>query len=199
MLSARLIRPDEPPKVLDMPTLQRKNKAAADIKAQAWECKFCDQPMTPRIGAVRSWHFAHKPKASPCPFESESEHESDHHRLLKITSAEALRRHFGDQVQSLEYEVRLKEAGRIADALIILKDDSRIAVEAQLANITFEALQERTYSYIDAEIEVIWVFLEERVKQNGPWRAYREWLLAEGCLVLTATSVIEEKTLPLAT
>lgn len=157
MISALLIREDQEPKPLDMPTLRQK-RTREGILGQTWQCKFCGKPMSPRMGAIRAWYFAHKREASECPFESESEKESPQHRTLKRAAGEALRRHFGKEVASLEYEVRFPQIRRIADALITLKDGTRVAVEAQLSPLTLQQLQLRTDSYLKDEIEVVWVF-----------------------------------------
>ncbi|GHF58682.1 competence CoiA-like predicted nuclease [Deinococcus metalli] len=201
MISAQLIRDGHDPVVLDMPALRAK-RTRAEIQAQHWQCKFCGKDMTPRMGAIRAWYFAHKREASECPFEAESEKESPQHRILKRTAAEALRRHFGDQVASLEYEVRFPNIKRIADAVITLKDSTRVAVEAQLSPLTLHQLQVRTESYLSDEIEVVWVFLEQQgggLRDNGLWDKCREWLLDEGYLVLTARASTVETAVPLPT
>lgn len=182
-----------------MPTLREK-RGREQILAQQWQCKFCGKPMQPRMGAVRSWYFAHKREASECPFEAESEKESPTHRALKRAAGEALRRHFGDQVLSLEYEVRFPHIKRIADALLVLKDGTRVAVEAQISSLTLQQLQQRTDSYLRDEIEVVWVFLEAEaggLKEGGLWDKCREWLLGEGLLVLTARATIAQTVVPL--
>lgn len=188
MISALLIREGQDPKALDMPHLRAK-KTREDIQAQQWQCKFCGKDMAPRMGAIRAWYFAHVREASECPFEAESERESPQHQALKRAAGEALRRHFGDQVQSLEYEVRFPNIRRIADAMITLKDGTRVAVEAQLSALSVYQLQERTHAYLSDEIEVVWVFLEQEaggLRDGGLWDKCREWLLDEGYLVLTA-------------
>lgn len=190
-----LIRAEETEKLLNLPDLKRRGKLAAEIQSQHWQCKFCGKAMTPKVGPIRIWHFAHKQSASDCPFRTESDSESTHHLLLKRTSGEALSKYFGNQFASLEYEVRVPEARRIADVMITLKDDSRIAVEAQLSPITLEHLQERTHAYLNSGIEVVWVFLEENLKSEGLWSMLRQWLLEQGCLVLSARSVFEETAL----
>ncbi len=181
----------------DLPGLKDQGMNAADIRAEAWVCKFCEQPMTPKLGVTRVWHFGHKQGGSVCPVHTESDPESQLHLMLKRASGAALRTHFGTQCLSLEYEVRLPEARRIADALIVLQDGSQVAVEAQVSKISLAELQERTHAYLSAEVEVIWVFLEERLAVPGLWQELRGWLLEQGCLVLSAASVIEEKTLRL--
>ncbi|PIG95915.1 competence protein CoiA [Deinococcus sp. UR1] len=182
-----------------MPSL-RWERSRADIAAQTWECKFCGQPMVPRMGPLRAWYFAHKRQASECPFEAESEKESPRHQELKRAAAEALCRHFGEEVDTVEYEVRFPHLRRIADAVITLMDGARIAVEAQLSPLTLDQLQERTDSYVRDDIEVVWVF-EERAQGNlkpgGLWDACREWLLSEGHVVLTAQFTAHETALPL--
>nr|WP_255639472.1 competence protein CoiA family protein [Deinococcus betulae] len=182
-----------------MPTLRQK-RTRDEILAQTWQCKFCAKPMTPRMGAIRAWYFAHKREASECPFEAESEKESPQHQALKRAAGEALRRHFGQQVASLEYEVRFAHLGRIADALITLTDGTRVAVEAQLSPLTLHQLQARTDSYLHDEIEVVWVFQEQDhggLKVGGLWDTCRQWLLDEGHLVLTARATVTQTSVPL--
>lgn len=200
MISALLIRDGQEPKVLDMPSL-RARKAREEITAQHWQCKFCGTDMSPRMGAIRAWYFAHKSKASECPFEVESERESPQHQALKRAAGEALKLHFGEQVDALEYEVRFPVIGRIADAVVTLKDGLRVAVEAQLSPLTLPQLQERTHAYLSDEIEVVWVFLEHEsggLREGGLWDTCREWLLDEGYLVLTARATTVETSVPLS-
>ncbi|CAM3831603.1 hypothetical protein DESA109040_22295 [Deinococcus saxicola] len=147
MISALLVREGQEPKVLDMPYL-RARRARAEITAQQWQCKFCGKAMSPRMGAIRAWYFAHRSEPSECPFETESERESPQHQALKRAAGEALKHHFGDQVDSLEYEVRFPNIRRIADAVVTLKDGLRVAVEAQLSPLTLPRLQERTHAYL---------------------------------------------------
>lgn len=198
MLSALLSVDGKARGVRALPTLREKGVSSQEIAAQEWQCKFCDKPMRPRMGAVRSWHFAHQWEASECPFEAESEKESPKHRALKRAAAETLRRHFGEQVESLDYEVRFPHLKRIADALLTLKDGTRVAVEAQLSPLTLQQLQQRTDSYLRDEIEVVWVFLETKGGGLKPaWEQCREWLLDEGLLVLIARETTEQKVVPL--
>lgn len=199
MISALHIREGHDPVPLDMPTLRQK-RSREDILGQTWQCKFCGKPMTPRMGAIRAWYFAHKREASECPFEAESEKESPQHLALKRAAAEALRKYFGKQVASLEYEVRFPNIGRIADAVITLTDGTRVAVEAQLSPLTLHQLQDRTDSYLRDEIEVIWVFQEQDhggLKAGGIWDTCRQWLLDEGYLVLTARATVTQTSVPL--
>ncbi|MFC4424816.1 competence protein CoiA [Deinococcus navajonensis] len=182
-----------------MPSL-RVRRTRQEIQAQQWKCKFCGKPMSPRMGAIRAWYFAHKREASECPFEAESEKESPQHVALKRAAGEALRRHFGTQVKSLEYEVRFPHLKRIADAVLELEDGMRVAVEAQLSPLTLHQLQERTDAYLRDEIEVVWVFLEQEnggLKTGSIWDTCRSWLLSEGLLVLTARATTVQTAVPL--
>lgn len=41
------------------------------VKGREYFCPYCNSPMIPRQGAIRKWHFAHKPDSSfPCNYES---------------------------------------------------------------------------------------------------------------------------------
>ncbi|GMA15348.1 competence CoiA-like predicted nuclease [Deinococcus metallilatus] len=59
MISALLIKEGHEPRTLDMPYLRAK-RSRQDILAQTWQCKFCGKAMTPRMGAIRAWYFAHR-------------------------------------------------------------------------------------------------------------------------------------------
>ncbi|MBB5378589.1 competence CoiA-like predicted nuclease [Deinococcus metalli] len=184
----------------DMVALRR-TFTADDIRTQEWHCKFCDVAMIPVLGAVREWHFRHLRDASECPAHRELETESPRHRLLKQTAAEALQIHYGARVASLEYEARVKDAGRIADALLTMTDATRLAVEAQVSPISFENVQRRTSSYTDADVDVIWVFIAEegtRLRPGSSWDNARTWLIDEGYMVVIATLDTEVTPLPLA-
>lgn len=200
MISALLIREGQDAVPLDMPKLRASGKTRQEIQQQSWQCKFCGQEMRPRMGAVREWHFAHLRDKSDCPFEAESERESPQHMALKHAAGDALRKYFAEDFQSLEYEVRFAGLGRIADALITLKDGTPVAVEAQLSPLTLDQLQLRTYAYLREDIDVVWVFMEHLsggLRAGSTWEKYREWLLEEGLLVLTARAVTTEKSFAL--
>lgn len=41
------------------------------VKGREYFCPYCNSPMIPRQGAIRKWHFAHKPDSLiPCSYES---------------------------------------------------------------------------------------------------------------------------------
>lgn len=179
----------------------RRTSTPDDIRHLPWHCKFCGVPMIPVLGAVREWHFRHHQDASECPAHGELEAESPRHRLLKQTAAEALRDYYGARVATLEYEARVKDAGRIADALLTLTDATRLAVEAQVSPISFENLQRRTTSYTGADVDVVWVFIAEdgiQLRPGSSWDTARTWLIDEGYMVLIATLATEVTALPLA-
>ena len=196
MFSAVLVKEGTEPRSYDMPTLKRQ-RTGSEIRAQTWRCKFCDSPMTPRLGLVKNWHFAHKQEVGACPSKTEAEPETEEHRLLKRASAAAMKRYLKDQVESLEYEVRVPAARRIADVMLVLKDGARVAVEAQVSPISSDLLQERTAAYVREEIDVVWVFNAARITPGSAWEAQREWLLSQGHLVLTATTVVKEEVIRL--
>jgi competence CoiA-like predicted nuclease len=196
MFSAVLIKEGLEPRAWDMPTLQ-KRRTRDQIREQTWRCKFCEAPMQPRLGLSRIWHFAHVHDVDACPSNHEADVETQEHRLLKRASATAMQRYLKDEVVSVEYEVRIPEARRIADVLLVLKDGTRVAVEAQVSAITFENLQERTEAYVREELEVVWVFNQARMTPGSLWEGLREWLLAQGHLVLTATTIVKETTISL--
>ncbi len=114
MLSSLAFHADGSEQVHDMVEL-RQTHTPEQIRATTWTCKFCTIPMTPVLGPIREWHFRHQQQLSPCPAQAELEPESERHRTLKRSAAEALRDYFAPHVAHLEYEVRLPEAGRIAD------------------------------------------------------------------------------------
>lgn len=200
MLSAQTTTPDGQPYVADMVDLRR-TVTADDIRRQDWQCKFCQVPMTPILGPVREWHFRHHPGAGDCPAQSELEPESPRHRLLKQTAAEALQRHYGDRVARVEYEARVKDAGRIADALLTMTDATRLAIEAQVSPISFENVQRRTNAYSAADVDVVWVFIAQdgtTLRPGSSFETARAWLIEEGYMVLIATLETDVQALPLA-
>lgn len=78
--------------------------------------------------------------------------------------------------------------------LLTLPSGEQIAGEAQRSPITAQALQERTQSYLDAGVEVIWAFEESKARRQGSaWAAQRDWLLEQGLPVLLASLTYEEQ------
>lgn len=188
MLSSLTYSADGTPQVYDLVQL-RQTQTPTQIRAVTWTCKFCAGPMTPVLGPTRQWHFRHQPHTSPCPAQGELEPESERHRALKRSAAESLRLHFSPHVVSVNYEVRLPEAGRIADALLTFQDGTRVAVEAQVSPIALEHLQQRTNSYTDVDVDVIWVFVADsqgQLRPGSPWATARDWLVNEGYMVILA-------------
>lgn len=199
MLSAQLKTQEERLETHDMAELRR-TRTPEDIRSGEWSCKFCEVGMIPVLGVTREWHFRHQRQASECPSHAELEPESERHRLLKRTAGEALKQHYGAQVAALEFEARVKDAGRIADALLTFRNGLRVAVEAQVSPISLENLQKRTHSYTGAEVDVIWTFVAERdgqLKPGSSWATARDWLTEQGYLVVVATLETQVQPLPL--
>ena len=178
----------------------RRTITADDIRRHEWHCKFCNVPMSPVLGPVREWHFRHHPGAGDCPAHGELEAESPRHRLLKQTAAEALQRYYGDRVSRVEFEARVKDAGRIADALLTMTDATRLAIEAQVSPISMENVQRRTNSYSAADVDVVWVFVADEgttLRPGSSWDTARAWLIEEGYMVVIATLETDVQALPL--
>lgn len=167
--------------------LKDRGHASAEIRQKEWFCVHCAGKVTPKLGPVRTWHFAHVGEGkSECPADRELEPESQQHLEMKKALALKLQAVYGQGEIVFEAGL-LAEAGRIADVLLTLPDGSRIAGEAQCSALTMERLQERTESYLKAGIDVIWAFEESQVSRQGStWAVQREWLLDQGLPVMTA-------------
>jgi competence CoiA-like predicted nuclease len=107
-----------------------------------------------RAGKIMTPHFAH---VVACTSEYGSHPESAAHLAAKQTIYKYLESQYSKvQGVKIEYEVKVPEAGRIADVMVTFPKGWRVAHEMQLASITNGSLEERTVSYARAGIDVYW-------------------------------------------
>ena len=138
----------------------------AAVKASDLVCPFCERAVFQRGGglSIVRRHFAHRAKCD-APFlpEDYKGGESELHLICKSWLAGNFPAFFPDRncegAQS-EYEVILQCTAqrRIADVMVAFADGSRVALEAQLASITPDALEQRTHDYETAGVDVVWCF-----------------------------------------
>lgn len=131
-----------------------------ELSPEDLECQHedCRGAMLVKAGLTVRSHFAHRPNA-PCSTRLDSHPESDAHRLGKATVREWLRHRFeatGFENVTIELEVGIPEARRIADVLVTFPGGMREAHEIQLASITPQELEQRTQSYLNAGIDAFW-------------------------------------------
>lgn len=129
-------------------------------------CPFCERPMFQRGGGLTAvrLHFAHRAKCdTPWLPEDYRAGESDMHLMCKSWLAGNFQAFFPDRDctnAQTDYEVILEcaEQRRIADVMVTFADGAQVALEAQLASITPEKLEARTYDYETAGVDVVWCF-----------------------------------------
>lgn len=160
----------------------------AELPPHDLVCQFedCGGALLIRSGLRVRPHFAHRPSA-PCGTRFESHPESAAHRHGKRVVAEWLRKDCeanGFASVRIEFEVAIKEAGRVADVLVTFPSGSREAHEIQIASITPQDLQRRTDAYRNEGIDVVWWLGEGSSADN---RANRQWVLDQcgECVLLS--------------
>lgn len=113
-----------------------------------YTCPLCGQPVIPKMGELRRWHFAHLAKTA-CDHAAESAL----HALVKSEIASALAGH--RSVASVRCEVEVGR--RRADVLVDLTSGSRFVVEVQRSDIDPAEADARTVDYASGGICVVWV------------------------------------------
>ena len=127
-----------------------------ELKSQEYVCQLCGGEMFLRAGRINSAHFAHK---AVCNSAFVSHPESAEHLAGKRYLADYLRRQYskgGYAGTTVEFEVPIQSAGRVADLLVTFPTGWQVAHEIQLAAITVEKLEERTNDYKSTGIDTIW-------------------------------------------
>lgn len=135
---------------------QLKNPRSHDIKSGDCICQLCGERMIIRAGFVREAHFAHYAQTE-CRTDYEYHPESRLHLAGKRFVADKLREGIAEYSgATIEFEVKVPEAHRVADIMVTFPMGWREAHEIQLASISIEKLQERTYAYLGEGIDVVW-------------------------------------------
>ena len=112
---------------------------------QDFRCPACKSPLRLKNGQLMRPHFAHV-ELKKCRFYSENE--SQEHLTLKAELYHAL-----SKTENVEIEKYISEIGQIADMSV----NARLAVEVQCSRLSSERLQERTKSYHNNGIQVLWL------------------------------------------
>lgn len=130
------------------------------LKNQDCICQLCGEPLIVRSEFMRSGylvqaHFYHYQGA--CKSKYEVHPESPEHLRCKELVAQALRAQFAEfSDATIEFEVVVPEANRVADILITFPMGWRVAHEIQLSPISPDKLEERTNAYNSTGIDVYW-------------------------------------------
>lgn len=138
-------------------------------------CPYCDQPLIPvrdhwRQGAYVQAYARHKDTRDHYQTEYRYHPESLEHLAAKAHLATEASAIFGLDVARYDFEVRLPEVSRIADVQLELTDGEIVIVEAQLAAITPEELEERTNDYEQLGYTVCWCLGKDANKKyNYDW------------------------------
>lgn len=120
-------------------------------------CSFCGSSMILRKGIVKIEHFAHQ-KLSDCPYSTGETYE---HEKAKF---DLMMKGISNGIKS-EVEVKLSPKVR-ADVLLTL-GSRKVAVEFQKSGMTKEQCVQRLNNYYETGIPVIWVFLNENIKNKN--------------------------------
>lgn len=182
-LTARLRSTGKVVSILDY-RQPRRELDAADLV-----CPHCDRPLIIRHGLIRMRHFAHRPDHR-CPYESWQEVESARHLAFKQAVCDYLQTSPAWCNVATQLEVKIEEAGRIADVMATVACCWRIAHECQVSAITLEELQARTQSYWNAGVDVMWWFDAELLKRSAMW--LKPALLSQQGVILGADVFLEE-------
>jgi hypothetical protein len=128
-----------------------------------FSCPNCNDIVILKRGRIKIAHFAHKPPYS-CSWASG---ETVQHQQAKRKFAEALNAR-GVNADVEVYVPSLPGPDRRADVLAKNQKGTKVAVELQHTNISLEEIAERTQSYIDADIGVVWISLiDGEIIENG--------------------------------
>jgi competence protein CoiA len=146
----------------------------AELAGRALVCQSCGCRMIPRQPLTVTPHFYHYRRE--CQGQYAHHPESFEHLEGKRILGESLPERFPEYAEAvIEYEVIVKEAGRIADVMASFPSGARVAHELQLAAITVADLERRTETYLDAGIDIVWWLGNKAdTSQNREW-AYEQF------------------------
>jgi len=126
-----------------------------ELAGRRFICPFCQVEMLIRHGAVNRPHFAHR---LHCPYADWAHAETPEHLATKETLAAWLHEDPFWREATIELEVRLPEAHRIADILVTFPDGTQVAHECQISRLSRKQFAARTRAYAQMEILVLWWF-----------------------------------------
>lgn len=149
-------------------------------KVAAWEtergegpflCFCCRQSVTLRKGEIKAPHFAHLPPVT-CEYGTG---ESDAHRRCKLALFACLSAH--PRVSKCEME---RDLGTVRPDVSAYINDTPVAIEVQLSNLSVSRIQYRTAEYARKGIYVLWLpvytpDLKGELYSPKPWE---QWLHA---------------------
>lgn len=135
----------------------------------SYKCQLCEQPVSLKQGRVRRPHFCHIGGHCGSPegeWRRHSGKESAKHLQAKEDIARLLRH--DKRVSDMEYECRIKlpeslgekSSQAIVTDLMVWRGHDVLAVEVQKSNIDAEDFSKRCRKYAQAQIPVLWVFLD---------------------------------------
>ncbi|MGE7882200.1 competence protein CoiA [Bacillus sp. NPDC094077] len=134
-------------------------------KKERFFCVTCGKEVQMKLGKQKSWHFAHK-KVDVCLafYEAES--------IYHMRGKELLYRWLKRQKFHVDIEHYLPEIQQRPD-IFVERAGRKIAIEYQCANLSVEQLYKRTYSYWQANIQVIWIIGGNQLKkQSAYWMKF---------------------------
>lgn len=156
---------------------------------QAWRCPHCQAPARTKLGEMLIWHFAHKAVAETCPLilEGSGDYAPERQQHLAMKEAVLAKMRTDHPKATVQAEIRVSEAGRIADVLVTFPGPhgERVAFECQWSKLPFEEFQKRTESYTKAGVQVIWIFPNE-----DRFETHRAWLRQNYMPHATATAFV---------
>ncbi len=120
-------------------------------KGPEYRCPKCASIVILKKGRIVIHHFAHKPPVN-CIWGKGETHQ--HRMAKKMFQNEFASRGLRSEV---EYEISSLPNDRRADVVIWSEAGDRFAIELQHTPIDYDSLENRTQSYIQADVRVIWI------------------------------------------
>ncbi|WP_158094991.1 competence protein CoiA [Gottfriedia luciferensis] len=120
-------------------------------------CPVCKKAVRLRFGKIRRAHFAHV-ELTEC--ENDRKESAQH-----LEGKYDLYEFFNKPPLKVYVEKYMREINQRPDLLIELMDQ-KISIEYQCSNIPIEIIEQRTKSYEELDIKVIWIFGQNLLKQK---------------------------------
>ena len=129
----------------------RRIESAVADKGPTYYCPKCRDIVILKKGRIVTHHFAHKPPVHCSWAKGETR---GHLKAKQLFKEEFVRR--GLRVE-VEHEIPSLPEDRRADVVIWSPKGKKFALELQHTPIDYDSLENRTRSYIHADVRVIWV------------------------------------------
>jgi hypothetical protein len=143
----------------------------------AYKCQLCERPAALKQGRIRRPHFCHIIGHCGSPegeWRRKAGKESEEHLQAKESIARLLEHDRRVTDTETECRIKLPDQKSIVTDLMLWRGHEPLAIEVQKSNIDADDFSARCSKYAQAEVPVLWVFVE-KVPYRNTVLYLKEW------------------------